>query len=80
MPLARFPLAGLQGFHLLLDRAEGDEPVNEYRLRLTDAVGAIRRLLLNGGIPPRIVMKTVSAAVRLSPVPPALRLTRNTGT
>ena len=39
---------------LLLDSALGDEAVDGDGILLSDAVGAVRGLLLDGGIPPRI--------------------------
>ena len=40
--------------HLLLDRAFGDQAVRRHDPRLPDAVRAIRRLILDGWIPPRV--------------------------
>src|SRR5256885_12988510 len=37
----------------LLERADADEAAHEYRLALTDAMHAVRRLLLDGWVPDR---------------------------
>src|SRR4051794_8442440 len=47
-------LAGLERHHLLLDGAGRDEAVDQYRLVLADAVGAVDGLRLDGGVPPRV--------------------------
>ena len=44
-------LAGLQRGDGLLDRALGDEAVDEDRAILADAVDAVHRLALDGGVP-----------------------------
>src|SRR4051794_26044716 len=44
---------------LLLDRAARDQPIDRHRLRLADAVRAIGRLILDGGVPPGIEMDDV---------------------
>src|SRR6478609_8464421 len=70
----------LQLQDLFFDRARGDQAIHGDDLLLTDAVCAIGRLNFDRGVPPRVEVITVSAAVRLRPEPPALRLIRNTGT
>ncbi len=47
-----FPLVAVQRHDLLFDRAARDEPVDRDRIRLPDAVGAVRRLVLDGGVEP----------------------------
>ena len=47
--------------------------MDEDGLRLPDTMSPIEGLLLDGGVPPGIEEEHVIAAVRLSPVPPALR-------
>ena len=55
-PGDEFALAVLHGDDLLFDGAPGDEFVDEDGLVLADSMGAVGGLLLDGGIPPRIVV------------------------
>ena len=47
---------------------------------LADAMDAVDRLFLDGRIPPRIIEDHRVGRCEVQPRPPALRLTRNTGT
>jgi hypothetical protein len=49
-------LVFLQLDDAFLDGAAADEFVNEDRLVLADAVGAVGGLVFGGGVPPRVVM------------------------
>ena len=46
----------LEREHAFFDAARDDQAVDEHRARLPDAVGAIGRLRLRGGVPPGIVV------------------------
>ena len=46
----------------LLDRALADELVDEDGAALADAVGAVGRLVLDGGVPPAVVVDDVAGA------------------
>ena len=77
-----FGEAGFLGLQLLdafLDAAGADELVDEYGFVLADAVGAVGGLVLDRRVPPGVQVEDVSAAVRLRPVPPALREMRKLG-
>src|SRR5947209_9037358 len=50
------PFPRLQLEDALLDGAGGDQLVDEDRLVLADAVGAVGRLVLNRRVPPRVVV------------------------
>jgi hypothetical protein len=47
-------LVGLQGEYPLLNGIPSHEPVDQDRIYLADAIRPVRRLVLNGWIPPRI--------------------------
>ena len=49
-------LSGFQRLHLLLDSAERDQPMDEHRLVLADAVRAVCRLILDRRVPPWVVV------------------------
>src|SRR5919109_5193719 len=52
-------LAARERDDLLLDRVAGDHPVDHHRARLADAVGAVDRLRLDRGVPPRVEQEAV---------------------
>lgn len=45
----------LEGEDLFLDRAPGDQPMNEHRFGLANAVGPVDGLPFDRGVPPRII-------------------------
>ena len=54
--VGKLGLAGLEGLDALLDGAGTDEFVDEDRVFLADAVGAVGGLCFGGGVPPRVVV------------------------
>ena len=52
--IGQLTFSRLEFIHFFLDRAHGHQPVDENRLVLPDAMGAVDRLLLDGRIPPGI--------------------------
>jgi hypothetical protein len=57
---------GLELVDAFLDGALADELVDEDRLGLADAVGAVDGLGLGGGVPPRVVVdETVASGWRI---------------
>ena len=54
---------GLELLDVLFNRSLGDEPVDENRLLLADAVNPVNGLLLGGRVPPRIEKKYVVGCV-----------------
>ena len=73
-------LAVLQRLHLLLDRPERYQPVHEHPACPGRSGGAVGRLVLDGRVPPGIVMDHRVGRGEVQPDPPAFRLIRNTGT
>jgi hypothetical protein len=55
----RGPLALLQREDALLDGVLRDEAVDDHRLVLADAVGAVGGLIFDGGVPPRVEQEDV---------------------
>ena len=56
----------------LLDGPPADELVYQHVRLLADPERAVGRLVLDGGVPPAVEVDDLRAAVRFSPVPPAL--------
>src|SRR5262249_9384362 len=65
-------LLPLEKRHLVLNRSLRDEAHHRDRTRLTDAMGAIGRLILGGGIPPRIAVDHRIGAREVQPGAPGL--------
>ena len=60
-------LALLERHHLLLDRVDGDQPVDHDRLVLADPVGAVDRLRLDRRVPPRVEHEDVVGLGQVEP-------------
>ncbi len=58
-PLNSAALRRARARDLLLDRVARDHPVDHHRAGLADAVGAVDRLGLGGGVPPRVEQEAV---------------------
>ncbi len=79
--IGQIAFAILQGEDFFFHCAFGQQLVHEDGFVLADAIGARRSLFFGtAGFHHGSKWMTVSAAVRLRPVPPALRLMRNSGT
>ena len=48
------PFLGMKLKYALFDRLRGDKAINRDRILLSDAMDAVRRLILNGRVPPGI--------------------------